>query len=149
LGHTGQYVPKWRSSSCEKHFLSPLLHEGFISMGVHGTLFYRSIRHYQKIVIWREFTANIMVWVLIIRGVSVPILDLDPTILTDDFVIFPTTPREILGQYLKIWHDLSLQHPPNSTIHVGHLKSCGLAAVRRCYAEGGGDLCQVVVVGVT
>jgi hypothetical protein len=25
----------------------------------------------------------------------------------------------------------------------------GLAEVRRCYAEGGGDLCQVVVVGVT
>jgi hypothetical protein len=25
----------------------------------------------------------------------------------------------------------------------------GLAAVRRCYAEGGGDLCQVVVMGVT
>jgi len=25
----------------------------------------------------------------------------------------------------------------------------GLAAVRRCYAEGGGDLRQVVVVGVT
>jgi hypothetical protein len=25
----------------------------------------------------------------------------------------------------------------------------GLAAVRRCYADGGGDLCQVVVVGLT
>jgi len=24
----------------------------------------------------------------------------------------------------------------------------GLAVVHRCYAEGGGDLCQVVVVGV-
>jgi hypothetical protein len=25
----------------------------------------------------------------------------------------------------------------------------GLAAVRRCYAEGGGYLCQFVVVGIT
>jgi hypothetical protein len=24
-------------------------------------------------------------------------------------------------------------------------KVCGLTAVRRCYSEGGGDLCQVVV----
>jgi hypothetical protein len=28
-------------------------------------------------------------------------------------------------------------------------KARGLAAMRRCYAEGGGDLCQVVVVELT
>jgi hypothetical protein len=35
--------------------------------------------------------------------------------------------------------------PPEFTRAVW--KARGLAAVRRCYAEGGGDLCQVVVAG--
>jgi hypothetical protein len=43
--------------------------------------------------------------------------------------------------------------------HVGNIyskwitkavwKVRGLVAVRRCYAEGGGDLCHIIVVGVT
>jgi len=53
----------------------------------------------------------------------------------------------VFNRNIQIGHTGAISSVNSATGAVCKVRR--LAAVRRCYAEVGGDLCQVVVVGVT